>query len=113
MHCAIPIVILQFSMVAAAEKSARQQLHSGVVVVSPAFPICPLSDASFFGVVVSTSGPGSRANAEMQFRELDLNKTLYENGIEDETAAYESVDLPSDFHVPVLHVYWNDDLTVA
>jgi hypothetical protein len=38
---------------------------------------------------------------------------LYENGIEDEKAAFEAVDLPSDFHVPVLHVYWNDDLTVA
>lgn len=53
------------------------------------------------------------AGSQFEFRELDLNKTLQENGVVDESGAFESLDMPSDYHVPVLHVYWNDDLTVA
>jgi hypothetical protein len=44
---------------------------------------------------------------------MDLNKTLQENGVIDESSTFEAHDMPSDYHVPVLHVYWNDDLTVA
>ncbi|WIA30013.1 hypothetical protein OEZ86_000110 [Tetradesmus obliquus] len=53
------------------------------------------------------------AGSQFEFRDLDLNKTLQENGVVDESGAFESLDMPSDYHVPVLHVYWNDDLTVA
>lgn len=53
------------------------------------------------------------ANITPQFEELDLNKTLAENGVPDEVPDFEAYDLPSDYYVPVLHVYWNDDLTVA
>lgn len=42
-----------------------------------------------------------------------MNKTLQENGVVDDANTYEALDLPTDFHTPVLHVYWNDDLTVA
>lgn len=42
-----------------------------------------------------------------------MNQTLLENGVADESHTYEALDLPTDFHIPVLHVYWNDDLTVA
>jgi hypothetical protein len=50
---------------------------------------------------------------EMQFRELDLNRTLSGNGIHDESEAFEALNMAGDYHIPVLHVYWNDDLTEA
>lgn len=42
-----------------------------------------------------------------------MNQTLSENGVADESPTFEALDLPTDFHIPVLHAYWNDDLTVA
>jgi hypothetical protein len=53
------------------------------------------------------------AGAPLDFVELDLNKSLEANGIPDTRAAYEAAGLPGDDAVPVLHVYWNDDLTSA
>ena len=47
------------------------------------------------------------------FRPLDMNKTLEQNGIYDETKEFERLRIDSDFYVPVLHLYYNDDLTVA
>lgn len=62
----------------------------------------------------SSGGTAAAAAAgAFEFRELNMNKTLQENGVLDEAHTYESLDLPNDFHVPVLHVYWNDDLTVG
>lgn len=46
-------------------------------------------------------------------QELDLNLTLEENGVPDETPVFEDHHVPTDYFIPVLHVYWNDDLTVA
>ncbi len=51
--------------------------------------------------------------ASAVFEELDLNRTLEDNGVVDESADFEDVGLPGDYYVPVLHVYWQDDLTVA
>ncbi len=31
----------------------------------------------------------------------------------DESTEFEDHHINNDFYVPVLHVYWNDDLTVA
>jgi hypothetical protein len=42
-----------------------------------------------------------------------MNKTLEENGVVDETSTFEDLLVPTDAFIPVLHVYWNDDLTVA
>lgn len=53
------------------------------------------------------------AGNQFDFKELDLNKTLQENGVVDESGIFESLDMHGDYHVPVLHLYWNDDLTVA
>lgn len=47
------------------------------------------------------------------FSELDMNKTLAENGVVDEDGTFEEHQIPVDAFLPVLHVYWNDDLTVA
>lgn len=56
---------------------------------------------------------GANNSSQFEFQELNMNKTLQENGVIDETSTFETLDLPNDFHIPVLHVYWNDDLTVA
>jgi len=47
------------------------------------------------------------------FLDLDLNKTLEENGVADEAADFEELAIPSDFAIPVIHLYFTDDLTVA
>eukprot|EP00879_Flechtneria_rotunda_P007962 GHRR01008342.1.p1 GENE.GHRR01008342.1~~GHRR01008342.1.p1 ORF type:complete len:233 (+),score=65.45 GHRR01008342.1:339-1037(+) len=67
--------------------------------------------ASYTWKALVKSGPGS--SSQFVFKELDLNRTLQENGVLDDTEVFESLDMPHDFHIPVLHVYWNDDLTVA
>jgi hypothetical protein len=46
-------------------------------------------------------------------QELDMNRTLEDNGVVDETRMFEDLQMPTDAFIPVLHVYWNDDLTVA
>lgn len=56
---------------------------------------------------------GAGGNNTWEFRDLDLNRTLSENGVAEESELYESLDMHHDSYVPVLHVYWNDDLTVA
>ena len=48
-----------------------------------------------------------------QFRPLDMNKTLAENNVQDEAAEFERLSIKQDFYYPVLHLYFNDDLTVA
>jgi hypothetical protein len=53
------------------------------------------------------------ASSTFDFRELNMNQTLLDNGVADESGTFENLDMPTDFHIPVLHVYWNDDLTVA
>mmetsp|Transcript_7406 Transcript_7406/g.11876 ORF Transcript_7406/g.11876 Transcript_7406/m.11876 type:complete len:256 (+) Transcript_7406:5023-5790(+) len=47
------------------------------------------------------------------FRPLDMNKTLTENGIIDETDLFENLSIPVDTYTPTIHVYFNDDLTEA
>jgi hypothetical protein len=49
----------------------------------------------------------------VDFCELDMGKTLEDNGVADETRTFEDLLIPTDAFVPVIHVYWNDDLTVA
>jgi hypothetical protein len=44
---------------------------------------------------------------------LDMNATLHENGVVDDSAELLSVGVDPDDHVPVLHLYFSDDLTEA
>eukprot|EP00758_Cryptobia_borreli_P004690 Tbor_TRINITY_DN4522_c1_g1::TRINITY_DN4522_c1_g1_i4::g.15839::m.15839 len=44
---------------------------------------------------------------------LDMQKTLEENGIKDESEEFESLGLSSDHYIPAVHLYFNDDLTVG
>ncbi len=54
-----------------------------------------------------------RDDLRLDFLELEMDCTLAENGVPDESADFEDVGLQGDSYVPVLHVYWTDDLTVA
>jgi len=44
---------------------------------------------------------------------LDMDKTLAENGVVDESEEFEELGIEDDFYYPIIHVYFNDDLTVA
>mmetsp|Transcript_3223 Transcript_3223/g.4958 ORF Transcript_3223/g.4958 Transcript_3223/m.4958 type:complete len:226 (+) Transcript_3223:53-730(+) len=44
---------------------------------------------------------------------LDMTKTLAENGVPDEDTELDRLGIDPDDHVPVLHLYFNDDLTEA
>jgi len=44
--------------------------------------------------------------------ELDMTKTLEENGIVDEMQVYADLRVNDDFYIPAVHLYFVDDLTV-
>ena len=44
---------------------------------------------------------------------LDMAKTLEENGIEDDREELESCGLDPSEHIPIIHIYFDDDLSVA
>ncbi len=46
-------------------------------------------------------------------RPLNMNKTLDENGIADESQEFAALRMDDSEYIPVLHVYFNDDLTVG
>lgn len=37
--------------------------------------------------------------------------TLQENGIDNEQDEFETLGIREDYYIPVIHVYFNDDLT--
>ena len=40
-------------------------------------------------------------------------QTLEENGVPDEADKFADLSLNTDYYVPVIHIYYKDDLTVA
>lgn len=44
---------------------------------------------------------------------LDMNGSLAENGIADETAECLALGINPDEYIPAVHLYFNDDLTIA
>lgn len=50
--------------------------------------------------------------ADDTFVPLDMAQTLEENGIEDESLEFEQLGMDAEEYKPILHVYFNDDLTV-
>jgi hypothetical protein len=42
-----------------------------------------------------------------------MNKTLEENGIPDESAEFAALRMDESEYIPVLHVYFADDLTIG
>ena len=47
------------------------------------------------------------------FKTLDMEKTLDENGVKDEAEEFEHLLIEDTFYIPVIHLYYTDDLTVA
>jgi len=47
-----------------------------------------------------------------EFVPLDMQQTLKENGMEDESDEFERLSINQDYYTPVVHLYFNDDLTV-
>jgi hypothetical protein len=43
---------------------------------------------------------------------LDMNKNLTENGIHDESEECIALGIDPDEYIPVIHLYFNDDLTI-
>jgi len=48
-----------------------------------------------------------------KFTRLDMEKNLTENGVVDEADDFEELEIDDDYYYPILHVYFNDDLTTA
>lgn len=48
-----------------------------------------------------------------EFRPLDMSLTLEQNGIADPAAEFGDVGVDADSFVPTIHLYFNDDLTIA
>jgi len=60
-------------------------------------------------VLKRSGGPES----ELKFTDVDLEKTLEQNGVVDDTQTFEELSIPNDAAIPVIHLYFKDDLTVA
>ena len=54
-----------------------------------------------------------KALKDGEFVLLDMNKTLEKNGIVDEIELFYELGMDDDFYIPTLHIYFNDDLTIA
>ncbi|GMI26364.1 hypothetical protein TrRE_jg13538 [Triparma retinervis] len=48
-----------------------------------------------------------------KFIVMEMDKNLEDNGVPDEDFDFEKLHIPDDYYVPVIHVYYNDDLTIA
>jgi len=49
----------------------------------------------------------------MNFITLDMNKTLTENGVKDESQNFGAAGMELDYLLPAIHLHYTDDLTVA
>eukprot|EP01041_Mallomonas_annulata_P009178 gene9178-19020_t len=47
------------------------------------------------------------------FVNLNMNQTLEQNEVYDETDTFYELGMDDDFYIPTLHIYFNDDLTIA
>ena len=54
-----------------------------------------------------------KENDEWNFVELDMEQTLEANGIPDESKTLAKLSVDQDFYIPVIHLYYEDDLTIA
>jgi len=44
---------------------------------------------------------------------MNMQKTLDENGVIDESDDFEELEIDEDFYYPIIHVYFEDNLTIA
>ena len=48
-----------------------------------------------------------------EFINLNMDRTLEGNGIEDESGKFLELGMDEDFFIPTVHIYFSDDLTYA
>ena len=48
-----------------------------------------------------------------EFVNLNMELTLEQNGIEDESEKFLELGMDEDFFIPTVHIYFSDDLTYA
>lgn len=51
--------------------------------------------------------------ADKGFVNLEMQKTLEENGLKDESEELSALGIDEDEFMPILHIYFDDDLTFA
>jgi len=61
----------------------------------------------------SSSYTWKRTDHNSVARLLDMRATLDANGIPDESVQFDTLDMDADSFIPVIHLYFSDDLTVA
>ncbi|OMJ67742.1 hypothetical protein SteCoe_35022 [Stentor coeruleus] len=49
---------------------------------------------------------------KMSGRALDMDLSLEENGIEDDSDEFKRLEIDDNMYIPTIHLYYNDDLTV-
>ena len=54
-----------------------------------------------------------RTDSNEVARILDMRATLDANGIRDETATFDDLSIDTDWYIPIIHLYFSDDLSVA
>ena len=57
--------------------------------------------------------PADGEDLEFDFVTLDMDKTLEENGIVDYESKYDEMLTQGDIYIPVIHIYYTDDLSEA
>ena len=69
----------------------------------------------FNGHAASYTWKALKPNDEdvLAFQDLVMDFTLHDNGIVEDQPEFEVLGIDSDFHTPVIHLYYDDDLTVA
>ncbi|CAB1116757.1 unnamed protein product [Ectocarpus sp. CCAP 1310/34] len=70
--------------------------------------IADIQDERFLGV-----GANSVLLHLQKFVPAKMDQTLEENGIVDDDLAFEKLGIDDDGYMPILHIYFNDDLTIA
>ena len=61
----------------------------------------------------SSSYTWKRTDSNAVARILNMRETLDANGIPDESLAFDALNIDEDQFIPIIHLYFSDDLTVA
>jgi len=61
----------------------------------------------------SASYVWKRSDGQSRARILDMKQSLAANGIPDEDLQFDLLNMDPDEHIPTIHLYFSDDLTVA
>lgn len=79
--------------------------------LSPPFPPTP-THYSLYPDPPPTPLPDKSGTLQV-FVPAAMDKTLESNGIVDDDLAFEKLGIDDEGYMPALHIYYNDDLTIA